>query len=324
MPDSIHTIPPAEAQAIALPADTLAADSAALALQPSPLSPVVSGEESAPETDATALFSLDPDAESVPLAPFATPDDVRLPFFSLSEVEIPEAAGFTGELLPYSFRTDDGVTGALLLCFFLTSWVISHSWVFLRTHLLSFLRPQPGADGDFERTGSETRGVIFLFLQTAFVLSILYYGHLRFHAPAASLPESPYPVLGLTSAILILFVLLKVAVCQLVNHVFFSRAQCGQWAESYVFSIVWFGLLALPVALLVVFLDLDFQVQQILLFCILLLVKMTLFFRYFRTFFPFRAGWLHLILYLCALEITPALTLWRILFWASTNLTEII
>lgn len=285
---------------------------------------VVSPFEALKTLDVRDLFLVDPYAKAPAIAHFEKPEDVQLPFFALEEVELPYSDGFTGSPQPYSFRSDDYVTALLLVCFLLTAWVLSHSWPFLRGRIASLFRDKSAAEYGSERTNSEMRGVVYLVFQAAFAFSLLFYDTLHHDPTTAPLPDSPYLLLALATGGFLLLVALKTLLYSLVNHVFFDRSQCVQWTDSYIFSVVGLGLLILPVALLVVYFDLDYSMQRYLFFCMLGIVKIALFLRCFRTFFATRGGLVHFILYLCALEIVPALTLWRVLFWASINLPSIL
>lgn len=274
------------------------------------------------ETHADALLRLIPGEGPAPITAFKRPEDVRLPFFTLRQADIPTSARYTGTLRPYAFFADDAVTGLLMLCAFLVAWAVTSSHHFLRESVKNFFRPAPATDDNRERTAPELRGRFFAIMQLCFSFSILYYDYLHETRPAAELPESPYLTLAVTTAITLLYILLKLGLYGMINSIFFDRAKRRQWQDAYMLIILGAGLFMLPVTLLVVYFDLAFEKQYIAFFCIVGLSKLLLYYRYYRTFSGSVADCLHINLYFCALEVVPPLVLWRVLFWANTNLTE--
>ena len=89
--------------------------------------------------------------------------------------------GIAGDPIPYRFRTDNYVTIALLLDFFLGVLVIARSRRYLANSIKHFFRPYDHRNMFTERTDTELRGQLFLILQTCFVLGIL-----RTESPAGS------------------------------------------------------------------------------------------------------------------------------------------
>lgn len=283
-----------------------------------------------PSADSTIqvpcnLLHLDPGNQVTPITHFKSMGDIRTPFFQLQEVALPQAEGETGTPISYNFRNDDYLTGILLLCFFFVAWSISSSWHYFRLHLGSLLRPAGSLfKTKVENVDTELRGTLFLLLQTGFSFSILYYDYLaQNHRQLVETIDSPYLIMGVSGGMLLLFILLKVLLYQIVNRAFFPKAACDEWRETYVFTAVTMGLLILPVSLLVFFFDLTFEKQFIAFICIICITKLILLYRCSRTFFKRASSSLHLILYLCALEIVPALILWRVLFWANSNLSTL-
>lgn len=309
MPDSISN----ENIASQVPSDTLAVTQWLHAADETP--------EEADVADSTFL-QLAPGCQVTPLTHFASIDDIHTPFFTLEEVPLPRGEGQTGTLIPYSFRNDDYLTGALLLCFFLVAWVISSSWHYFKINLSSLFRPAGTLlKSTAEHTNTEYQSTLFLLLQTVFCFSILYYDFLNQNKVAeVQAADNPYLIMAISGGIFFAYFIVKTGLYQIVNSVFFSKASCQEWRATYVFSAISMGLLILPVTLLVFFFDLAFEKQFVAFICIVCITKLILFYRCWRTFFNCAGRCLHLILYLCALEIVPALILWRALFWANSNL----
>ena len=310
MPDSTYT----QAPAIQAATDTLAAN-------PWLAAPCDTAHQAA--SKACNLLQLRPGNQLTPVVRFQSLSDVRTPFFTLQEVPLPQAEGETGTPFPYSFRNDDYLTGMLLLCFFLVAWSISSSWHYFRLHVKAIFRPAGLLlKSNAENADTALRGSAFLLLQAAFSFGILYYDFLaQNHRALVDTIDNPHLIMALSGGMIVLFVLLKMGLYQMVNSVFFPKNSRDEWRETYIFTIVFMGLLILPVSLLVFFFDLSFEKQYVAFICVVCVAKLVLLYRCSRIFFRHVGSSLHLILYLCALEIVPALILWRVLFWANINLS---
>lgn len=251
-------------------------------------------------------------------------DLYRLPYSGSCDWKIEEAVyeppGIAGDPMPYRFRSDDYVTGLLMLSFFLVAWVIARSWHFLAGSVKGFFFDRTNKNMFDSRTDSELRGQLFLVVQTCFILGVLFFDYTQERMVQVFNQISPYRVLAVGVALCLAYYVLKLALYSFVNYVFFDRRQATQWVEVYFLSILALGLALLPVTLLVVFFDIAFRALAVLFLLILGLVKVLLFYKCGRIFFRYRAGWMHLILYFCALEIFPLLILWRALAYANQYL----
>lgn len=304
MPDTLTTATIAPTDSLALPAaDTVATHDAG----------------------TVATFAL-PEPGQLPepvthIGP-ADADDLALPFLTLEDTPLPQATGINGTPLPYSFATDDGLTIALLLCFALTAAVMHRSWRYFRASLRTVFGLVPQKSTAAESTESERGGVAFLLLQTLFAAGIVVYDYLRQVHPTAGTDAPPYAAIGLIMAAGAAFIAVKTLLYATVNATFFDRTARSRFHVLYLFTTTAMGLLLLPVALLVVYFDLAFSAQAVCSLCIIGVAKIVLLLGTRATFFAYRGGWLHIILYFCALEIIPAISLWRFLLWADVTMTE--
>ncbi len=236
----------------------------------------------------------------------------------------PQAPGLTGRLLPHTFRTDDYITGVLLLGCFMMVWIITRSWHSLRGYLKNFFRVTAESGTATERTNAEAGGHFFIILLTCFAAGLLYYDHVQIRYPDMAAVVSPYALLGCNILVCLLYIFLKMAAYASVNNIFFQPAQNREWHETYVMSLLALGACLLPLTLLVVFFDLGYGKLRFIFIFVFVSIKILLFYKCFRIFFRYRLGCFHLILYFCALEIVPTLALWRTLFRANVYLITII
>lgn len=251
-------------------------------------------------------------------------DLYRLPAGSRFDWKIEKAVypsrGIAGDPLPYRFRSDDYVTGVLMLSFFLAAWVIARSWRFLAGSVKDFFYDKRPDGMSGSRTDSELRGQLFLVFQTCFVLGVLFFDYTQERMTGVFNQVSPYKILGVSVGACCAYYLAKLLLYSFVNYVFFDRDQSRQWIDTLFLSILALGLGLLPVTLLVVYFDASFRTLSILFVLILAVVKTLLLYKCHRIFFRYRGGCVHLILYFCALEILPLLVLWRVLAYANNYL----
>lgn len=320
MPDP--AFPSLATDSLRLPADTaqLRADTAAVAdsLPRYLLRP----DEVAPRAEWGGLRPVELDSLLQRAQPAAAPDTVELPLFRLEQLHVTEVPGFTGDPLPYSFRTDNYVTAALLLAFLLTVWVLAVMRRYLHECVKDFFHRPARAEALDERTGSERRAQWLQVCLTCFLLSILYFDFVQHHNPRIVDETSPYLILATGTGLCWLYYVAKHVLYQTVNFTLFDRQRAQLWNETYQLSVLALGLLLLPLTLWAVYFDVSYENLLIAFICLVLVVKIPLLFQCSGIFFNGLRGCFHLILYFCALELAPALVLWRVLLRATFYLTS--
>ena len=217
-----------------------------------------------------------------------------------------------GESQPYLLRTDDGVTGALLLLFISCLMIAVYAKRYLGNTIKHFFEKKRHNTIFEDSDDAQMRGRSLLVLQAAVALGILLFNH--FHADALnSLERIPTLILlGANIAICYILLLGKIFIYNSVNRTLFSPEQRRSWHEGYVLILMCAGLLLMPVAILSLYSQIDVNTQLRFVILIGIFCEILLFYKTFRTFFNNGLGYLHLILYFCALEITPYLILWSI------------
>lgn len=214
-------------------------------------------------------------------------------------------SGFSGMPLEYELRNDDVVTSVILLSFVIMAWVIAASWRFLRISIKDFFYHRTRANLFIDRADTVLRGRFFLVLQTSFLQGILFFGFVQSMLPDVFEGISPYLLLSLTTLIVLGYYGAKFVLYRAVNHVFFPPESNRAWDNYYLVSILTTGALLLPLTLLVVFFDLAYREAIVAYVLLMAIVKMLLLYKCYRTFFNGMVGYLHIILYFCALEIVP-------------------
>lgn len=217
-----------------------------------------------------------------------------------------------GESQPYLLRTDDGVAGALLLLFISCLMIAVYAKRYLGNTIKHFFEKKRHNTIFEDSDDAQMRGRSLLVLQAAVALGILLFNH--FHADTlSSLERIPTLILlGANIAICYILLLGKIFIYNSVNRTLFSPEQRRSWHEGYVLILMCAGLLLMPVAILSLYSQIDVNTQLHFVILIGIFCEILLFYKTFRTFFNNGLGYLHLILYFCALEITPYLILWSI------------
>lgn len=181
----------------------------------------------------------------------------------------------SGRPAPLPFRTDDYVTSALLLCFFLGAWVVARSFRFIRQQIKDFFFTRQ--HDNLFTPDAELRGQFFLVFQTCFVLSVLFFDYTQEYMTSVFNQVSPYKLLAADVAISLCYYAVKLTGYAFVNWIFFTKEQNERWSESYMLCLLALGTALYPVALLVVYFDLSFRATLIVCTIILGIVKVLLF-----------------------------------------------
>lgn len=213
--------------------------------------------------------------------------------------------GFAGMPIDYELRNDDVVTSVLLLSFVIMAWVIAASWRFLRISIKDFFYHRTRHNLFIDRADTVLRGRFFLVLQTSFLQGLLFFGFVQSMLPDLFEGISPYLLLSISTLIILGYYGAKIVLYRWVNKVFFSSESNQAWNNYYLVSILTTGAFLLPLTLLVVFFDLPYREAIIAYILLLSIIKMLLLYKCYRTFFKGVVGYLHIILYFCALEVVP-------------------
>ena len=236
----------------------------------------------------------------------------------LQEVARSYGGRVAGESLPFCFRNDDVITGLLLLLLFVSTFIVSHGWNYLVSATGDFFQGKRH-DTIFDTQDEKAlHGGSILVLQTTVCMGLLAFGFLDDFYPQRLQADSPYVLLGCDIGVCIVWMALRLGLFHLVNSILFEREACRAWMSGMWLIVMASGLLLLPFTLLATYFDLSLSTQQSVLVLIGGVCEILLIYKSYITFFRHKGGSLHLILYLCTLEIIPLLLLWRTFNWANT------
>ncbi len=219
--------------------------------------------------------------------------------------------GLSGIPLPYQLRTDSAVVLLLLVCFLLTSSILARGKKYIIQKSKHFLSVGTRVTYSDEAPASDTRYTLVLVAQTCMLVGFFIYDYFSDHDPLLfeRVPR------GLLLATYILatagYLFVKWIIYTFVNGVFFTGAQNKAWQTAYFSVIAGAGLVLYPVALVLVSVGISPEILPFFYAFVIIITKILFFYKSISNFFNSFRGSLHLILYLCALEIIPDFIAWK-------------
>lgn len=216
-----------------------------------------------------------------------------------------------GEPIPYMLRADWFVTCIVLLCFFLGTFVLKDGKKYLLFRIKKLFQRTRQNNQTEIITSSYFHHSIILTGITCILCGLCLYDYSVDQSPSLfnHLPHGL--LLGTYILLIVCYILLKYGLYSFINWIFFDKDQNQLWTETYFDVVILGGLLLFPLVLLIIYFDLNFATTKVFILFILIFAKILLFYKCIRNFFKQIHGILHLILYFCALEITPTLLLWE-------------
>ena len=221
--------------------------------------------------------------------------------------------GVAGDPVPETMRADDTVTIALLACFAITITATSRSLKFIARQAKELLRPTGEGRADDTETSAEVRFQFFFVLQACLLLATVSFIYTLECVADTFILSSQYQLVGIFFGIFAAYFLVKLIASWAVNNVFFGRKKSVRWLKSQLFATSVEGIALFPVVLLQAYFDLSIQKAVIYVIFVIVVSKIMLLYKSFVMFFRHKNFFLQIILYFCALEIMPLLSLGGIL-----------
>ena len=269
-------------------------------------------------------LSTRPDTLSLPgHNDWVSPYDISLPkyyketFFSKDTLFYSETGGgrygVAGDPVPYTIRGDNTITALLIGCFVIALIALANTRGFLMRQARHFFRePRTNTTG-YPETTAEVRFQFFFVLQTCLLLSIISFLYTLERVADTFFLSSQYQLVAIFFGIYVAYFALKMLVYWLVNNVFFGRRKSVRWLKQLLFVTSVEGIALFPLVMLQSYFDLSIQKAVIYVIFVIVLVKILLLYKSFVMFFKQKNFYLQIILYFCALEIMPLLSLWGVL-----------
>ena len=267
-------------------------------------------------------YSSQPDTLHLPGHGVARdPKDVTLPtyyketFFAKDSLLHPELTGgrygMAGDPRPYTVRNDNAITGILLFCFVLTLVSFAHSSQYILRQLKDFFYI-PHTDKSNQEDPSN-RFQVFLNIQTCLLLGITCYFYITHYVAATFILDTPYELIAIFSGVFLAYFAGKNIIYRMVNSVFFDGKKNRHWVWTLTFITALEGVALFPIVMLQVYFDLPMQNVVYYSIFVLILTKILIFYKCWLIFFRQISVILQIILYLCALEVIPLLSLGGVL-----------
>ena len=265
-------------------------------------------------------FSSNPDTLHLPghdvprdLRKVDIPQYYQENYFSKDSLYHPELSGgrygVAGDPVPYSFLNDSIVTSVLIICFLIYSVALSQISNFMIRQSKNFFYT-PNTDYKISETGNEIKFQMLFVCITSILIALLYYFYSTNYIADTYIFSSEYSLLGIYTGIIFSYFLIKTLLYTVVNNIFFDNKKNLQFIGSTLFITSLEGALLFPLVLLMAYFN--FSARNAIYYCIfiLALAKITTFYKTYTIFFRQNSLNLQIILYFCALEMTPLFVLW--------------
>ncbi len=218
--------------------------------------------------------------------------------------------GVAGDPKPYAIRNDDVITGLLIACFVLTllSLARSMSFIIRQAKDFFFVRHSENTTAITETT-TEFRIQFFFVFQTCLLLALITFFYTLELVANTFILQSQYQLVGIFTGCFVVYYLLKALLYEIVNSIFFDKKKNEQWFKSQLFLVAMMGIVLFPIVMLQCYFNLPMQTTLICVIVLLILVKISTFYKCYVIFFSHNSIPLQIILYFCTLEIVPLLSL---------------
>ena len=217
--------------------------------------------------------------------------------------------GVSGDPIPEILSNDDVITGLLILCFLFIAFTLSKISGFVVRQLKDFFYIQR-ADRDITETGNEMKFQFVFVGLTCLVFGLLYYLYATAYIADTFTLSSDYAILGIFIGTFLLYFLLRFILYYGVNNIFFDNRKNTKFLTSILFLTAMEGAVLFPILLLLAYLHFSPVYAAIYVAVVVILVKILTFYKSYVIFFKQNGVFLQIILYFCALEMVPLLTLW--------------
>lgn len=221
-------------------------------------------------------------------------------------------------------RHDDILSSAIIACFLLLSIILHHTRPFLSLQAQDFFKDSKPSDAHAEAQTTVNAWHVILtniLLASIFSILFLYYAQDKYNLFLCHFPK--HYLLGIYIGTWLSVFTLKRIASGFINWIFFDKTCRQQWRSSYNFLLILETVIMLPSVAFGIYFNLSPDILLYLAVFIISLFKLTLLYKTYTTFlFKFYCI-LHLLSYLCALEITPLLATWAILTGITDCLTLI-
>ena len=221
---------------------------------------------------------------------------------------------------PYHAGSDRLVSTSLIIGLLVAIVAFTVSRGFVERQVKNFFYTENERTTTVADTTAELRNQLLLVAFTCIILAIAYYCYALFWNGNKYDVASNHQLIGIYLAAFVGYFLFKTILYQFVNWVFFDKKKIEQWNKSLLFLTAMEGLVAAPAVMLFVFGNLSLTACLIIVAIVAVLAKICTFYKCYLIFFQRFGAFLQIILYFCALELIPLVSLVEILETFNNNL----
>jgi hypothetical protein len=218
--------------------------------------------------------------------------------------------GIQTDPIPHHPRQDNIISTLLILCFVLMSFVIHSTRRFLSHQSHEFFQSSEHKDNHIDPNmaiGIWSTILVYILLGLTGCILFFYYAQNNFNLFLCDMPS--HRLLGIYFVIFMLFFVARKALSSFINWIFFDKTSRQEWRLSYNFLLVYETSALLACTAIGVYINCSAEVLIYSVFAIIALFKITLLYKAYKTFSFKIYGFMHLLSYLCALEIIPLMAL---------------
>lgn len=227
--------------------------------------------------------------------------------------------GYIAEPISYRLWRDDLVSSLLIIIFVLLTILIKRSGTFIREQSHDFLyTPHFNQTVTSVTTSLEYGTRTFLTFVLSLIGGLCFFSYIQTQYTVFLGQLSPYFLLTLYTILFMMFFSVKRVMLDFVNWIFFDKIRRYYWNQSYNFLYMIETLCLLPCVAIFIYFHISFSTALMAVAFVIVSIKVLLLYKTYQIFFPKLYGFLHLLSYLCALEIMPIIALWVLL----TNVTD--
>jgi len=234
-------------------------------------------------------------------------------FFSddtLYHAELPYGLdGVAGEPIPSTVYNSSVISMLITLCLIinLPAYTVSRNHIARELH--AFFKPS-STEAMPHVTSMENLAMVFFCMQTCLLFGLMFYFYAIEHVSTTFTVSDEHLLIPIFVGVMTSYFLLKSFVYWIVNGTFFDSKRNKQLLRFNIMLIALEGLLVYPAVLSYYYVGVPLQNVMLYLLFAVVFVKIACFYKCFSIFFNQKSLYLQIILYFCALEITPLFALW--------------
>ena len=229
-------------------------------------------------------------------------------------IVLKELPGVKGIPLDDNIIRNDAVTGLVLLCFFITITIFSVSRDYILRQTKRFFSNISKSSSFSAETINEVKLNFYFVIQTCLIFSLITYIGVTFQTGEEN---SKFPItliIPIATIAYTLYCALKYILYIISDSVFYDdRKITRQHTYDFCYIMMVQGILLFPILLLAISSGIDASSLSIYVAVVVVFAKLLAFYKAISTFSGHYKSFLQIILYFCALEMIPLMSLCGIL-----------